>query len=156
RVVRVPRGKSSATAESLVLQGDNAAFDNTLFIVDEPRQEATVLFIGPDRPDDPTGLLYYLNRVFVDTPRRTLKVVAQSPTVPVVMDPARPTPLVILASEMNPENARRLREHARAGSTVLYVATGPNPGETLATLLEAPARAIEESPSRDALLGEIA
>ena len=70
RVVRMPRTKAPGTAQSIVLKGDSAPFDNTLFVVDEPRQEATVLFIGDDRADDVSGLLYYLMRVFVDTPRR--------------------------------------------------------------------------------------
>jgi hypothetical protein len=156
RVVRIPRAKGPATARAIVLKGDSESFDNTLYVVDEPRQEATVLFIGDDRADDPDGLLFYLSRVFVDTPRRTVKVVARPPTAPVALDPAHPTPLVILAAETNAENANRLREHARAGSTVLYVATRPGSGATLATLLDAPARPIEESRSHDALIGEIA
>ncbi len=53
------------------------------YVLDEPREEATVLFIGDDKPDDPDGLLFYLMRVFIDTPRRTVKVVAQPPSAAV-------------------------------------------------------------------------
>jgi hypothetical protein len=157
RVVRVPRAKGPAPAQAIVLKGDAAPFDNTLYVVDEPREEATVLFIGDDRADDPDGLLYYLTRVFIDTPRRTVKVVARPTSAPIALDPAHPTPLVILTADTSPDNARRLREHAQSGGTLLYVATRPGSGETLAALVDAPPRPIEEAPSqRDALIGEIA
>ena len=50
--------------------------------------EATVLYLGADAPDDPSGLLYYLDRVFEDTPVRTVKVVATAPTARLAIDPA--------------------------------------------------------------------
>jgi hypothetical protein len=157
RVVRVPRAKVPGQAQAIVLKGDAAPFDNTLYVIDEPKEEATVLFIGDDRADDPDGLLYYLTRVFIDTPRRTVKVVPRPLSASVALDPANSTPLVILTSDTSPENARRLREHAKAGSTLLYVATRPGNGQTLAALLDTAARPIEESSSqRDALIGEIA
>jgi hypothetical protein len=156
RVVRMPRTKSPGTAQSIVLKGDSTPFDNTLFVADEPRQEATVLFIGDDRADDVTGMLYYLMRVFADTPRRSVQVVPRPPSATLMLDPERPTPLVILAADTSLDNARRLRDHARSGSTIVYVATGPGRGENLAALLDAAPEPIEESPDHDALIGEIA
>jgi Aerotolerance regulator N-terminal/von Willebrand factor type A domain len=157
RVVRVPRDKGNTAVKAIVLRGDAAPFDNTLYVMDEPREEATVLFIGNDRPDDTAGLLFYLMRVFIDTPRRTVKVVAQPPTAPVVLDPTHRTPLVILAAETSSENVRRLKENVKAGGTLLYVAARPGPGETVGALLETPARLIEEASSRrDVLIGEVA
>lgn len=157
RVVRIPRPEGAQAPQSIVLTGDSAPFDNALYVLDEPREEATVLFLGDDRPDDPNGLLFYLMRVFVDTPRRTVKVVAQASKAPIAADPAHPVRLAVLAGETTPENARRLRDLARAGNTVLYVAARPGSGETLGTLLNSPPRPIEEARStRDALLGEIA
>ncbi len=157
RVVRTPRPKGPGQAQAIVLKGDTAAFDNTLSVIDEPKEEAKVLFLGDDRADDPNALLYYLMRVFIDTPRRTVKVVPRPPSATVAIDPAHPTPLVVLAGETSPDNARRLRENAKAGGTVLYVAARPGKGETLGALLDAPAQPIEEASSvRDVLIGEIA
>lgn len=157
RVVRIPRPESAQAPQSIVLTGDSAPFDNALYVLDEPREEATVLFLGDDRPDDPNGLLFYLTRVFIDTPRRTVKVVPQSPKAPIAADPAHPVRLAVLAGETTPENARRLRDLARTGSTILYVASRPGGGETLGRLLASPPRPIEEARStHDALISEIA
>ncbi len=133
RVVRVPRPKGTAHGPGHRAQGRlRAPFDNTLYVVDEPKQEATVLFIGDDRADDPNGLLFYLMRVFIDTPRRTVKVVAPSADSRRVVSTrnTRP-PWSSSPAETSPENARRLRANAQAGGTLLYVATRPGPGETL-------------------------
>ena len=73
RVVRVPRPKGSGLYRLLRLRGDERGYDNTIYFADERREEKTVLYIGTDRADDHAGLLYYLERVFVDTPRRTIQ-----------------------------------------------------------------------------------
>ena len=125
RVVRVPRPKGTATARAIVLKGDSARVRQ--HPVCPRRAEAR-----GDRPlhrrrsrRRPEWPAFYLMRVFVDTPRRTVKVVPRPPTAAVSLDPEHPTPLVILAAETSPENARRLRANAQAGGTVLYVATRP-------------------------------
>ena len=74
RVVRVPRPAGSAPRRSLRLQGDTQAFDNMLYLAAEPRESATVLYVGRDAPTTRRACLYYLKRVFPDTPRRAVKV----------------------------------------------------------------------------------
>ena len=154
RVVKVPRAPGLAT---LRLKGDVHGFDNTLYLATEVKGEATVLYVGNDAPDDAEGLLYYLARVFEDTPRRTVKVVSKKPTEPLTIDSPRSEPLVVLAGETGAENATRLRKHAEAGGTVLHVVTAPGPSPTLAALADSPStEALEAPPGRDAMLGEIA
>ncbi len=79
RVVRVPR--PSNPLQSLRLSGDVHGFDNTLYLATERPEDATVLFIGNDAADDPTGALYFLHRVFQDTIRRSVRVIAVSSRV---------------------------------------------------------------------------
>ena len=155
RVVKVPRaGPASST---LRLKGDAHGFDNALYLAGEARAEATVLYVGTDAPDDAEGLLYYLGRVFEDTPRRSVKVVARKPGDPIAVDSPRSTPLVVLAGEVSGENSAALRKYAEAGGTVLFVIGAPGPSATLAALAEAPALDPVEAPSgRDAMLAEIA
>ena len=141
RVVRVPRPPATAPRRSLRLKGDAHAFDNTLYLVDEAKEEATVLFVGDDRARRPAGLLYYLDaRLRGHARAGRVKVVAQTPT-----DAAgararpRPTPLVVLAAETSAENVRRLRQvRRRTAGRVLDVVAAPGPAETLAALADAP------------------
>ncbi len=143
----------------IVLKGDADGVRQHALRRRRAQEEATVLFVGDDRPDDPDGLLYYLMRVFVDTPRRTVKVVARPPAAPVgdrpgppdarwSSSPARPGPRTSAASARTPRRAgpsSTSRPRPGAGETLGALAgcAGPSP--------------IEEAPSvRDALLGEIA
>ncbi len=82
RVVRVPRPPATLPHPSLRLSGDAQAFDNTLYFADERRGEVNVVYIGGDRGDDPDGLLYYLQRVFLDSSRRTVRILASKPSEP--------------------------------------------------------------------------
>lgn len=150
RVVRVPRPAQSATR--LRLSGDSHGFDNTLFVADEPRQEATVLYVG----DDSAGLLYFLERVFPETPRRSVKVQRAAPTE-AVEPVAATTPLVVLAAATSAENVERLRRYADGGGTVLVVLRAPEQAPMLAALAGAAETPITEAkPGGDVMLGEIA
>ena len=80
RVVRVPRPPASLLSPSLRLRGDAQGFDNALYFASERRGAVSVEFIGTDRDDDPNGLLYYLQRVFAESPQRTVHVLAHLPT----------------------------------------------------------------------------
>lgn len=157
RVVQLPKPQRESAPGTLRLKGDAHPFDNTLYSADERREEATVLYVGKDESDDPAGLLYYLERVFHDTPRRSVTIRTASPAVALTLESPRSLPLVILAGETTTENARKLRAYGEAGGTVLNVMTAAGKAETLATLLDIPPWAIEEGTvKRDLMLGEIA
>ena len=154
RVVKVPRVPGLTT---LRLKGDTHGFDNTLYIANGRKDEATVIYVGTDAADDAEGLFYYLGRVFEESPRRTVKVVSKKPTEALSIDSARTTPLVVVAGETDGANVERLRKYAEGGGTVLYVVATPGASKTLDALAGGPAVEVAESPAgRDAMLGEIA
>jgi hypothetical protein len=158
RVARVPApDPKRSVPRRLVLEGDEQAFDNTLYAAAVPRDESTLLFLGNDAADDPAGLLYYLDRVAPATPGRVVKVVRVAPTAPLTREPDRATALAVVASETAPGNIARLRDYARGGGTVLLVLTAPGPTATLAGLAGVTAITVDEAPGgRDMLLSEIA
>jgi hypothetical protein len=156
RVVRVLRPAGSATYRGLRLRGDAHGFDNTLYLATEPRREETVVFVGPDRPDDPTGLLYYLERVYPETARRSVKVRPVTPTAGLTFEPGVSVPLVVLTGTTTPANLERLRKFVDDGGTLLYVLGAGQGPETLAVLAGTPPFELEEkAPDRGALLTEI-
>jgi len=157
RVVRMPRPRDPSSYRSLQLKGDTHGFDNTLFFADGKREESTVFYVGPDRADDKAGLLYYLERVFLDTPGRSVRILPQLPGAVLTWEPDRPPPLVVLTAETTAENIRRLQQYVNEGGTVLYVVTAPGRAATLAALAGVPALNVEESAAgRDVMLGKIA
>jgi hypothetical protein len=157
RVVRVPRPSGSSPPSMLRLNGDAHGFDNTLYLAAEPRDDATVLYVGGDAADDPNGLFYYLDRVFQETSRRSVRVVASSPAVAVSWGSERPPPLVVLTAETTAENVARLRDYLRGGGTLLDVITAPGRAAALAGLVDAEPRDVEEaSVGRDVMIGEVA
>lgn len=155
RVVRVPRPKGTGLYRTLRLRGDEHGYDNTIYFADERREEKTVVYIGSDRADDSAGLLYYLERVFVDTPQRATKIVAQLPSKLVQLEPRSSIPLVIVTTETGGANAQRLEQYVRGGGTLLYVATAPGRAEALAIIAGVAPWDIAESDSRELMLGEI-
>jgi hypothetical protein len=155
RVVHVPRPKGSGLYRSLRLRGDERGYDNTIYFAEERRDEKTVVYIGTDRAVDHNGLFYYLERVFVDTPRRTVRIVAQLPKEAITLQKASAVPLVILTAETGGSNAQALEQYVRGGGTVLYVATAAGRAETLATIAGVTPWDLVESTSNDVMLGEI-
>ena len=157
RVVRVPPSPGASTMRSLRLRGDSQEFDNTLYLSVVPKEDATVLYVGPEAPDDPAGLLYYLNRVFEDTPRRSVKVEARTPAAPLAIEAGRPPALVVLAAETTPANVVSLRRYAEGGGTLLVVIAAPGRATTLSSLAGSATVGVEEAAVRgDVMLGEIA
>ncbi len=155
RVVRMPVPAGLA-GRVLRLTGDNYDFDNSLYFAQDPPEELTVLFVGSDRADDPAGLLYYLDRAFLDSPVRRVHVEGVPGTSMLAMPAKRPIALVVLAAETSAENAGLLRQYAKDGGTLLYVAPHPTRSETLAALTESPALALQDATvARDVMLGEI-
>ena len=82
RVVRVPRPSGSAPRRSLRLQGDTDDFDNVLYLAADSRPPATVIYVGRDARDDPSGLAYYLQRALEAMPRRVVNLAERSPAAP--------------------------------------------------------------------------
>lgn len=150
RVVKVPR---PANATALRLTGDAHDFDNTAYLAGTPRREWTVFFLGTDKPDDPEGLLYFLDRTWDETPERVVRVVARKPDDPLTADEVRTAPLVVLAGSPSPDTTRVLEKYLDDGGTVLCVLSSPTP---LPALAGATATAVGEATGdRYAMLRDI-
>lgn len=159
RVVRVPRPAGTAPDLALRLDGDVHGFDNMLYLAADPRREETVVFVGMDRPDDPTGLLYYLDRVYPESARRSVKVRRVVPTDELSFQAGISVPLIVLAEGTTAANVERLRKFVHDGGTLLCVLGPKNRSETLSALTGADASGSEieeQSPDRGVLLTEIA
>ena len=128
-----------------------------LYFAGERRGEVNVLYLGGDRGDDPEGLLYYLQRVFANSPRQTVNVLARKPSETLDWKSKKGPELVVVAAD-SPQNRQGLLQYLNEGGTVLYVVTAPGRHETLAGLAGVPSWNIEDAVvgRGDVMLGEIA
>jgi Mg-chelatase subunit ChlD len=154
RVVRVSRPAKDQHFRSLQLKGDVHGFDNALYFADVVRDEAKVVYVGTDAEDDPSGLFYFLQRVFSDSPGRTVRVLRAEPSATLAIEPL--TALVIVTSEVNARNARDLRTYLQNGGTLLFVVGSAGPLSSLGTIANvSPFEAEDAEVKRDVLLGAI-
>jgi hypothetical protein len=148
RVVKVPRPPNDPNP-TLRLNGDAHEFDNTLYLAPRPREELSVVFLGPDTAE-PDGLRYYLERTWGETPDRVVRIATRLP------DDFRSVPLVVLHGEPPADAARSLGRYLKDGGTVLAVLSA-GPAGTLANLAGVPAWTVEEAQvARYAMLRDIA
>jgi hypothetical protein len=156
RVVRVPRPPARLARPALRLSGDAQGFDNTIYFADVRRSVVNVVYIGQDRGDDHEGHLYYLQRAFIDSPQREVRIVTPKPSEALKYDSSDLPQLVIVTSEA-PGNAEVLRDYVNRGGTLVHVITGPGQAGTLAAVAGIAPWSVEEATvGRDVMLGEIA
>jgi hypothetical protein len=164
RTVQMDRFDDAAVVRTVLeLKGDDDAFDNTLYVAPQRQRHTTVAYLGEDDPNDAQGLLYYLNRVYPETPLRRVDVVAPADDQPLA--PAgqqKPRFLVVAHASLSTERIEQVREFLSGGGRVLVVVWTVEMGDELGRLLaDDPLQPVdiqlEESPQGIdySLLGEI-
>jgi hypothetical protein len=141
--------------DALQLAGDEAPFDNSLFVVTPPRERIEVAFIGNDAEYDPQQLLFYLRRAFPETARQEVKI----NTLKLDGDfaPAlRQANLIVLGSALTGEAQRTLATALTNGATILAALRSPAEAQAIAALAGQPISAEEGPTSGYAMLTEIA
>ena len=121
RSLPVPQPSNDATYEKVVLEGDDADFDNTFHAPAHAKPTCPVFFVGDDDEDDPDGLLFYLQQWATASTSRfnvKLKTVATRSNPPIVDEPS----LMIVASQQIKGMFQSIDSAMRKGNlTVLVV-----------------------------------
>lgn len=156
RVVAVPRSTESALAEKILLTGDDETFDNTVHVVKQEADRATILFIGEDDPADSKQLLYYVQRGLQTTRSLAMAVTSRSSANFPNAAEIEAARLVIVGQALTEAQNAELRHVAESGKTVLVALKDVNMVPAVANLLNVPNLPVEErSGSRHALLGQV-
>ena len=156
QVVRVPWPSPDQPADRLVLAGDDADFDNTLYVVPPRKDQVRIVFLGDDAADDTRGLRYYLETALAETPRRKVDVVARRTDEPLTEPDLLGARLAVLAGPAPEGRLAQLKRFAEAGGDVLWVLRDASAAQPLASLMQTADVAIEEAPKRDfALLARV-
>ena len=149
QVVRVPWPSPDQPADRLVLSGDDADFDNTLYVVPPRKDQVRVAFLGDDTADDTRGLRYYLETALAETPRRKAEIVARKSSEPLTEPDLLGARLVVVAAPMSEGRVTLLRRFADAGGDVLWVLRDAAAAQGLAGLMQVPELPVTEAPKRD-------
>lgn len=158
QVVRIARPTTGpAQADRLVLAGDDADFDNTLFIAPRAADAVRVVYLGDDAPDDTKGSLYFLRSAAADTARRTVELETRRTTEPFIEAHLLGARLVVVTTALPEDRAIAMRRFAEAGGDVLWVLTDVNAANGLSHVMQRDAVKVEEAATKDyALISRVA
>lgn len=158
RIVPAPKLPTNAVGERITLSGDDNGFDNTVFVVQPRAEEVNVLFLGNDKENDPSQLLYYLTRAFQDTRRQIVRIktlnsaVGAEATSRTEPEASSPPPhvggyrLMIIANTLSGERLPEVRQFIHNGGTALLVMNDASSARTLGQLAAAPEVSAAEAP----------
>lgn len=138
RVVRLDQPPPGTNR--LVLTGDDAAFDDTLFVVPRAQQQVTVAYVGQDAVDDTRGLAFYLRLAWAETPVRKVTLLPRGPGDAISWSADLPPRLVVIAAPVAAAQRDEIARYLESGGTVLAVLKDE---ETVASLADY-VQAIEE------------
>ena len=158
RAMRVPRPAELASADRIVLHGDEAFFDNTYYVVPIQQQEARLAYIGSDAQGDAQGPRHYLRSALGDTPRRKVVFTSYAPDDPLPLVEGELPHLVVVTDEVSEAQREALSKYVTAGGRALVVLSGRDMATSLGDLLAGvDVEPEQERPGDDeyAMLGEI-
>ncbi|MDB6150208.1 MAG: hypothetical protein JWQ44_1656 [Chthoniobacter sp.] len=155
QTVRAPK-PPDATATKLTFSGDQADFDNTVYVLPPETAQIPVLFLGTDPAEDPRGSLYYLRRGFPTTRQQRVEIVAHAGNAPVPGFQLQQAQLLVLGEEPVETSIAAARQFAREGRIVVAPLTSVTSAQTVARLFDLPQLPAAEAKVKDyALLGQI-
>jgi hypothetical protein len=158
RVIAVPRLKSAAGDEHIALSGDDEPFDNHAYLIPPVQQRPGVLWVGGEGAEDVKQPLFFLRRVFAETPRVAVRVVARAPAAPLAAEDMAAAQLIFVTEAISAEKAAALQAQAEAGKTIVLAPKQASAGwgATLGVLAgREPVRLSDVRPANYAMLTDI-
>jgi len=119
---------------SLLLSGDDHDFDNTLYVAQPWDQHRTLLYLGPDDPNDSEGLLFYLNKALGSDTTRSLKILSKRSSDPLTGADLLQAQAVVVGDVLSSDRQAWLAKALEAGRLVILAMTSPAQVDTLKTL----------------------
>ncbi len=132
-VVSLPVADQDANL-TLRLSGDDHAFDNTLYLAQPWDQRRTLLYLGPEDPNDPKGLLFYLKKALASDTTRSLTIRSKGAHDPLTEADVLQAQAVVVGDVLSPDRQAFLSRALALGRLVLVVMTSPAQATTLNAL----------------------
>lgn len=153
RIVRAP--KPPPGADRITLAGDEADFDNTVFLLAPQAVPTPILFLGSDADDDTRASLYYLRRAFPPTPRQKIEIIAHRGAEAVPAFQLQQAQLLVLGDAPSGAAVASAEQFVRGGKIALVPLASAAAAQAVEKLLGVSLPATE-APARDyAMLAQI-
>ncbi|HEY3861466.1 MAG TPA: BatA domain-containing protein [Verrucomicrobiae bacterium] len=146
RTFTAPKPPAGLKSGALKLAGGDLSYGGVSYYAAPEIQRVAICCEGLGLPIDPSGMLYYLQRVFPGTPRRQIAFTPR-------LDPS--ANFAVIASNLPPDEIASWHTWLENGKTALLVLTGADSGPTLAGLLGWPDAQVTEAGGDFGLLGSI-
>lgn len=143
RVLRMPKNENALDADRLLLKGDRAAFDNEYFLAPEKQITSVVAYIGTDRADDAEGMLYFLQRVFVETRKSKIKFEVHDAGERIDWLPGTTPDLLVVTGQLSQQQLQQVNTFIRSGGTALFVLQDESVVNSLEDLVSAVPKPID-------------
>lgn len=145
RTFTAPKLTAGNTTGKLHLSGDDVEFDNASYFVAPEIENVSIACLGMEPSNDPAGLLYYLQRVFLPAPRRHIDLVESLPQAA----------FAIISGKLPLQKCAALHDWLADGKSGLLVLNSAEAAPVLATLLGLSEVQLKEANGDFALLGRI-
>jgi hypothetical protein len=156
RIVALPIPTNSAGLQRILLRGDVAPFDNTLFVQPPQPVPLHLVYLGEDAATEARKPLFFLGRALPDSRRQSVRFTTRKPADPVPAADLADARIIVVTAPLPATVADSLHARMQAGQTVLFAPGAANAADTFARLLALPAFPLaEERPTRYALLGSL-
>jgi hypothetical protein len=156
RIVIVPMPGTAAKPNRIILQGDEAEFDNVAFTVQIEKSRMSVLYFGREGPTESKQPLYFLQRAFQETQHQSVDLRVLAPGSPVSLPELERASLIVLKDPVSAEMAVALHAEAVAGKTIFCVVKDESMARTLGEVVGMGQVQIEEArPSNYVMLSDI-
>ena len=151
QMARVTLPPPDQQVDRLVLNGDDADFDNTLYIVPPRRDVVRVVYLGDDGAEDTTGLRYYVESAIAQTPRRSVEFIVRNSKDQWNAADLLDARLVIVGGTIDENRAGALRKHVQVSGDVLWVVRDAQAasGARLAQIMGGAPPQMKEAAGRD-------
>ncbi|WP_437193475.1 BatA domain-containing protein [Planctomicrobium sp. SH527] len=156
RVVSLKKPQADEIGRALVLSGDAATFDNTLYLIGTEKRQWRIGYLGDDGAQSKDGLRFYLEAAFPDDATRHIEIVDWKEDNTLLTTPDEPITLLVVAGNVNESQADSIRSWLAAGHSVLFVARDSVQSSAVYPILGAPpAEVAQRQPETYALLQNI-
>ncbi|HET7625856.1 MAG TPA: BatA domain-containing protein [Verrucomicrobiae bacterium] len=154
RTFTAPKIPASLTQAQLQLSGDSETFDNIAWFARPEASRVTIAYLGSEPADDPSGLRFYLQRVFPDTPGRQVRLVSPTNTSD-FSGLLKKSAFAVIPKNLSAEEIAAVRDWLAQGKSALIVLTSAAMSQTLGRLAGLPDIQLTEADGNYALLGNI-